>query len=347
MIRIAVRCPNWVGDTIMATPTLALLRSAYPSAEITALARPNARAVLENNPDIDGLWLAEDRGLGNLYRLVRRIQKQRFDLAILLPNSFRSALPFALAGVAKRVGYGMDARALLLTDPVEASVFHAQCHQVEYYINVLADLEGCDIDEAERQLRLSPTDEARGEISELLESRGLGQNRFLAAISPGAAFGSSKCWLPERFAQVADILREKYDASVVLLGAPNEASLCREIADLCQGPIHDLGSDVSLPGLVALCERLGLMITNDCGAMHVASAMRTPLVAIFGPTDPRRTRPFDPEASVVEDIAGCGCDIAPCYKKVCPIDHLCMKALTVADVEQAIEHQIQRLRSRS
>jgi len=347
MIRIAVRCPNWVGDTIMATPTLAHLRTQYPQAEITAIAQRNCQAILENNPHIDHLWIARDRSLRELARLVGRVRRGKFDLAIMLPNSLRSALLFALAGVPKRIGYGRDGRSFLLTHRVEATAFHFQCHQVEYYLGVLADLPACHIEEAERKLILAPNDEHRRGIKALLEERGLDGNQFLAAVCPGAAYGSSKCWRPERYAQVADWLTENCGATVLLLGAPAEAALCRQIAELCRRPAYDLRSEVSLGGLVALCERLGLMVTNDCGAMHVAAAMRVPLVAIFGATDPRRTSPYDPEAAVVERIAECGCDIAPCYKRICPIDHRCMTAVTVADVESAIERQIQRLRARS
>ncbi|MCX7014851.1 MAG: lipopolysaccharide heptosyltransferase II [Candidatus Sumerlaeota bacterium] len=347
MIRIAVRCPNWVGDTVMATPVLAHLRASYPGAEITAVARPNSRAVLEGNPHVDRVWIADDRRLGNLWRLARRVRRERFDLAILLPNSFRSALPFYLAGVRKRVGYARDRRSVLLTHPVECAEFHIRCHQVEYYMNLLADLGACNVEEAERQLVLHPTDAHRREIDNVLAGQGLSANRFLAAISPGAAYGSSKCWLPDRFARVADFLTEKHGAAVLLVGAPDEAPLCHEIASLCRRPVFDLGPRVSLGGLVALCERLGLFVTNDCGAMHVAAAMRVPLVAIFGPTDPTRTLPYDPDASVVEKIKTCRCEIAPCYKKKCPIDHRCMTAVETADVEAAIERQIQRLRARS
>jgi heptosyltransferase-2 len=134
---------------------------------------------------------------------------------------------------------------------------------------------------------------------------------------------------------------------VLLLGAPAEVPLCREIASLCEEPVHNLEADVSLGGLIALCEKLSLMVTNDCGAMHVAAAMRVPLAAIFGSTDPKRTSPYDPEAIVVDDIAGCGCELAPCYKKVCPTNRECMTAVTVPDVEAAIDLQFQRLRERT
>ncbi|OPZ12569.1 MAG: ADP-heptose--LPS heptosyltransferase 2 [candidate division BRC1 bacterium ADurb.BinA364] len=347
MIKIAVRCPNWVGDTIMATPVLALLRDSFTGARITAIGRPSARAVLENNPHIDSLWIVRDKSLGDMLKLVSRIRRERFDLAALLPNSFRSALEFALGRTPKRIGYAMDRRSLLLTNPVEVTEFHCQCHQVEYYMNVLADLDACNVEQAERRLILRPTEEARREIGDLLRREGIHENRPIAAISPGAAFGSSKCWLPERFAQIADYLGQRYLAQTLIVGAPDEEPLCREIAQLARQPVFAIGSKVSLGGLIALCEKLDMMVTNDCGAMHVAAAMRVPLVAIFGPTDPRRTRPYDPEASVVEDIKGCGCEIAPCYKKICPIDHRCMKAVSVPDVEEAIERQMRRAARRA
>lgn len=342
MERIAVRCPNWVGDTVMATPVFASLREYLPNVSITAIGRRNARAVLENNPHVDDLWTVDDHGAANLAGLSSRIRKARFDAALMLPGSFRSVLPFALGRVKRRIGYSRDSRALLLTDPVKLTPFHEQCHQVAFYLGLLASLGIQRIDDRLKQLVLKPSDESRQAINRLLEQKGLNRNQFLAAISPGAAYGSAKCWLPERFAQMADLLTKKYDATVLLLGAPAEAKLCREISDLCTQPIHDLSNDVDLPGLIALCERLGLFLTNDCGSMHIAAAMRTPLVAVFGPTDPRRTAPYDPNAVVVEEIRTCNCKIAPCYKRVCPIDHRCMTAVTVADVEAGIERQIER-----
>jgi heptosyltransferase-2 len=353
MIRIVVRCPNWVGDAILATPTLSLLRRSFPGAEITVIGRPNAKAVLENNPDIDALWIVQDKGLGDFLKLVRRIRREKFDLAILLPNSFRCALAFAFAGVPKRIGYAVDGRSFLLTHPVDMNIFHMRCHMVEYYINILEDLESCNLEDFERRLALSPGAEGRDEIESVLAKHGLNRNQFIAAISPGAAAGASKCWLPDRFAQVADVLAEEHGAKVVLVGAPPELPLCKEIAGQCKSTPEILCGEITLGGMIALCERIGLMVTNDCGAMHIATAMKTPLVAIFGPTNLKRTAPYDPEASIVERIADCGCDVAPCYelapqyKGKCPIQRQCMTAVTVEDVAAAIEKQIQRLRARS
>ncbi len=353
MIRIVVRCPNWVGDTILATPALSILRRSYPGAEITAIGRPNCKEVLENNPDIDALWIVQDKGIGNFFRLVRRIRKEKFDLAILLPNSFHAALAFALAGVPKRIGYAMDGRSFLLTHPVDANIFHLKCHMVEYYIGILEDLESCNVEEAERRLVLTPRDEGRQEIESVLEKHGLNKNQFIAAISPGAAAGAAKCWMPDRFAQVADILAEEHGAKVVLVGAPAERSLCDEIAGQCKISPDVLCGEMTLGAMIALCERIGLMVTNDCGAMHLAAAMKTPLVAIYGPTHLKRTAPYDPEASIVERIADCGCNLAPCFEKApqykgkCPTQKECMAAVTVEDVAGAIEKQIQRLRARS
>ncbi len=347
MERIAVRCPNWVGDTVMATPVFAALREYLSDVEITAIGRRNSRAVLENNPHIDNLWIADDHGLGSILSLSNRIRAERFDAAILLPGSFRSVLPFFLGGAKRRIGYARDNRGMMLTNPVKLTPYHEQCHQVVFYLDLLMELGIEAVDDRLKRLLIVPGSDARQQVETVLQKRGLNRNQLLVSISPGAAYGSAKCYLPERFAQLADRLTKKYDATVILLGAPSEAPLCKEIADLCTVPVHDLSQDIDLPCLIALCERLGLFITNDCGSMHIAAAMRTPLVAIFGPTDPKRTAPYDPEASIVEAIHTCGCDIAPCYKRVCPIDHRCMKAVEVSDVEEAIEMQIDRLRKRA
>jgi heptosyltransferase-2 len=347
-MRIAVRCPNWVGDTILATPALAALRCGFPNARITAIARPSGRAILEGNPDIDDLWIVRDSGARDLLALAGRVRRERFDLALLLPPSIRAALPFALGGVPERIGHSAAGRALLLTRRVARPPAAARRHQADEYLDLLAGFESCRTEGPRPRLALRASADGRREIRAVLANRGLDAggapdgDRLLAAISPGAAYGSSKCWLPERYALVADRIAAEHGAAVLLVGAPAEAPLCRAIAALCRQPVHDLSAEVSLAGLIALCERLSLMVTNDCGAMHVAAAMRTPLVAIFGPTDPRRSSPCDPDAALLEDIDGCGCDLAPCYRRTCPIDHRCMTAITVAQVMDAVERQIRR-----
>lgn len=343
--RIAVRCPNWVGDTVMATPVLACLRDAFPSAEITAVGRRSSRAILERNPHIDNLWTIQDHGLMNLVTLSQQIRKASFDAVILLPNSVRSALPFALAGVQQRIGYARSGRSLLLTNPVPLTAYHARCHQVAYYLDLLTELGIEAVDDSLKHLVLLPTEQARQSIAALLQQRNL-ENKFLVAIVPGAAYGSAKCWLPERYAQLADELVERYQAEVLLVGSPSEIPLCNEVETLCTKAIHNFGAEVDLPGLIALCERVNVFVTNDSGSMHIAAAMGTPLVAIFGATDPGISSPFSENARIIEDIKGCGCKIAPCYQRICPTDHECMKAVTVPDVLAGIESHIERARNR-
>ncbi len=341
--KIAVRCPNWVGDTVMATPVLTCLRDAFPRAEITALCRKSSRAILETNPHIDDLWTIDDHGFGNMLSLSHHIRESRFDAAILLPNSIRSALPFALAGVKQRIGFARHGRSFLLTHPVALTPYHAKCHQVTYYLDLLTELGIEGVDDSLQRLVLHPTDEAKQQIDELLKKKDL-ENKLLVAISPGAAFGSAKCWLPERYAELAAEVKLRYQAEVLLLGSPAEVPLCNEIESLCPVPIYNMCKDVSLAGLIAICERVAIFVANDSGAMHIAAAMGTPLIAIFGATDPSISAPHSENARVLEAIDTCGCNLAPCYKRLCPTDHACMKAVTVPDAVEAVEWHLARAR---
>lgn len=341
--RIVVRATNWVGDVLMTTPTLARLRALKPEAEITVLARSSVAPLLRNNPAVDDIWTIADQSTGGFFAAMRRLRAGRFDWGLALPNSFGSALLLRTGGVKAIRGYARDGRAALLAEPLALRPEDLSIHEVTYYLRLLDGLgESHDNAEAEQQpgnppLFYAVAPEDRKELDARLDSLGLSPATPFLAISPGAAYGTAKRWLPERYAQAAAELARERGWSVALTGSRVEKELCETI----RGEIHailgkepvawNLAEVLSLRQWGALLERAKLLLTNDSGAMHLGAALGTPLVAIFGPTDWITTFPWSRRARLVRVETEC----APCLLRHCPIDHRCMKRVGVEEVVSA------------
>ncbi|MDT8440431.1 MAG: lipopolysaccharide heptosyltransferase II [Desulfuromonadales bacterium] len=321
--RMLVRMPNWIGDAVMATPALHDLRSTCPAAEIVVVANPLVAELFREHPDCDRVLVYDrqgaHRGLGGLWRFSCQLRRERFDLAVLLQNAFEAALVALLAGIPRRAGYRTDGRGLLLTDGVPAVDKKHGLHHVDYYRHCLAQL---GITGGSDTLRLAVTAAEQQWAAETL-----GPGRWLA-INPGASYGAAKRWLPERFAAVADGLAARYAASIVLTGGPGEREIGRDIEKAMQVPVRNLIGQTSVREMMALLARCELMITNDSGPMHVAAALGTPLVAVFGPTDHTTTSPAAERCRIVRQPVDC----APCMLRECPVDHRCMTGITADQV---------------
>jgi len=350
--------PTWVGDFVMSTPTLRAIRDRFKDAHIVGLREPNLRDLARG-----GDWMNEylewppidQRSL--LHRATRKLawklREMRFDSAILLPNSFRSALIAWLAGAKRRFGYDRDARGFLLTDrlavktrrpsrttPVVAGGIPAPpgpyipMRLVDYYAD-LAEFVGCD--RPSDQFELFTTPDCDRSVEQRLRGLGLADHHPLVVLSPGAKFGASKCWPPERYAAVADVLTELHEATVVITCGPGEEPIAREIrsamqreAVLFDRPLLSLGE------LKSLIARSDLLICNDAGPRHIAKAFNVPLVTVFGPTHPEWTATEYQAERIVRIDVDCG----PCQKRVCPLEHLnCMTGVT-ADMALAAAKEL-------
>ena len=335
--RLLVVMPSWVGDTVMATPTMRALRDLYPSAKITALVRNSVRPVLDACPWIDGMVVSRGdrrrRGrhkdksqAGNgTFSLARQLKAKRFDTAVLLPNSFRSALTVMLLGIPRRVGYDRDGRGFLLTDrllPRRDRGAFIPVPMLDYYLGLARYLGATDVDPT-MQLATRPEDDAT--VDRLLASQGHRRDRNpLVLIVPGASYGSAKMWLAERFAQVADRCVRELSATVAVGGSPRERNILDQVTGCARERIIDLtklGIDLTLFKSVVKCSRL--VVTNDTGPRHIAAAMKVPVITIFGPTDPAWTQINFPDERQVMVEVECG----PCQLKNCPLDHRCMKQI--------------------
>jgi heptosyltransferase-2 len=339
-LKIFIKGLNWVGDAIMATPTLTHLRQQLPRAEITMMVRPWVAPVYEHNPDIDQLWVHDDAAsFGEFLEAVRMVRRENFDVGIAFPNSLRSALMLKWGGVRQRYGYlNRFGRGFLLNHPVTVKPEALSGHQVYYYMNLLETL--CGIPRKAPDQRFVCGDLEREEVDRLLLELGLDRGQRLVGIAPGSINSTAKRWPAERFAQAADGLVGEMKASVLLLGSAREQDVLDRVESLCRAKVFNLAGKINLGQLAALVDRLDGLVTNDSGGMHVAAALQVPTVAIFGPTEWNTTYPFSPVARVVRKE---GVPCAPCMLRECPINgHPCMTGVTVETVLATLHNLMEK-----
>ena len=325
--KILIRGPNWVGDAVLAIPALKAVRSNFPKAEITLLVRPWVAGLFTSAPFIDRVWTeAKPTKIGDWKRITRDIRASEFDLALLLPNSFESALMMFLARVPNRIGYATDGRTWMLTNSIEPSI-NTQ-HQIHYYLD-LAKAIRAETDNP--SIEIEATDEERANARSLLAQEGIPRGSRFLVVNAGAAYGSAKRWHEDRFAEVADILAGEMKLGVAMIGSEGERSIAEQIRTRMKRPSAVLSGRTSLETLIGVLAESSLMITNDSGPMHIAAALGVSTVAVFGSTDERVTSPFGRRTRVVKNPVEC----SPCLLRECPIDHRCMNGVSVEDVCKA------------
>jgi len=332
--RILVRAVNWLGDAVLTLPALEALDRRFPQAEIVLLATPWVSGLFVGQPAVDRIieYRTADahRGLMGRWRLANTLRDGGFDLAILFPNSLDAAFAPWLAGIPRRVGHPTQGRRWLLTHPVPDVSTTPGRHQVERYLDIVRMLGGNGMP----SLRLRVTPEAREAAGGLLTELSVGPGDVCVALTPGAVYGGAKRWPMERFAAVADGLVERCGARILLIGSVQERSRLDEVGARMRHPAVNLGGRTNLQALTGILERARLLVTNDTGAMHVAAAVGTPVLAVFGPTDPQATGPLAAHSRILREPVPC----SPCLLRECPIDHRCMTRITVDQVlEAAVE----------
>ncbi len=322
--KIMVRTTNWIGDAVMTTPAMAAIRAAFPAAEITVVANPLVAELFRFHPDCDRVLVFDKkhdhRGVKGFWTFCAELRRERFDLAVLLQNAIEAGFMAALARIPRRAGYETDGRGWLLNYGVATSERKHGLHHTDYYLNMLETLGIAAPDKKKLVLALTPEEEQRA--GELLPGRNW------IAINPGAAYGSAKRWLPDRFAAVADRLAEEYGVQVVLTGGPGEKEIGADIEQAMSCPAVNLIGRTSVRELMAVLARCRLMVTNDSGPMHVAAAFGVPIAAVFGPTDHRTTSPLSESCRIIRKDVDC----APCMLRQCPTDHRCMSGIFAEDV---------------
>lgn len=329
---IIVRMPNWLGDIVMATPVLTDLRLAFPKASITAMCIRPFCQILTNDEAVDELFCFTRPSNDfirreDLRNIIAKIETGKYDLGILLTNSFSSAWWFWQGKVKKRLGYAAHFRKFLLTHSISRP--KTPLHQVDAYKQILKPL---GISQSATRPRLFVTPQEVEESKTLLYQRGYVKGKTLIGINPGATYGLAKCWPPERFRALVLKLSLEIDAHFVFFGDASSSQMVKEISQGLPDNVIDLAGVTNLRELACLIKDCNVLITNDSGPMHVADAFGTPVIALFGSTDPVLTGPYSQTENVIYKKVAC----SPCFKRVCPIDFRCMKYITVDEVSEKV-----------
>jgi heptosyltransferase-2 len=335
-MNIMIRATNWVGDAILALPTIRAVRQKFPDARISIVARPYVTEIYREQSICDEL-IAYDpkgtqRGWSGRATLASDLRARKFDVALLLQNAFDAAWLAWRAGIPDRIGYARDGRRLLLTNAIAVpKPGEIPAHEKFYYLELLRRAGWIDQLQDDVHIALHVPEARRVKAAETLLEAGARAHTVRVAIGAGASYGSAKCWPPERFAQWANRFQAETDGDVILFGTAAEASVSNAIiVGMKKKPI-DLTGKTAIGDLPALLSQCQLFLGNDSGAMHVAAAVGLPVVAVFGPTDPFGTAPVTPRSSIVQERPYC----SPCFLRRCPTGHRCMKSITPEMVADA------------
>jgi heptosyltransferase II len=298
----------------MCLPALRAIRERFPEAHITILARSWVADLYAQESFTNQILICDAKPW---WTLALELRRHHFDCAILLQNAFEAAWVARLAGIPNRIGYSRDGRGFLLTRAVRVPKRgEIPRHERFYYLELL------------RRAGLIQSLPA-GDITITPQTSVRDRKKRIIGISPGAAYGSAKRWLPERFAEAAAELANARGAALVLFGSRAERELCEQIEQLLIGyEVKNVAGQTTLEQFIELAARCELFVTNDSGAMHIASALGVPTVAIFGATDDAATGPTGPKARVVREPVEC----SPCLLRECPIDHRCMTRVSAGRV---------------
>lgn len=318
-----VVAPNWIGDAVMSLPVLRSLARASPGERLAVLARAGPAAIYRAEGSA-----GEVRIVSGLVADSLAIARSGFGEAWLLPNSFRSALVPYLAAVRERIGYATDGRRMLLTCPLPPPP--RDRHQLRDYDPLLL-ARGVEPDTRPPRIPIPPAAAGRAETA-LARARLSSAGGRLLLLAPGAAFSWTKRWPPECFGRLACELLEREWVPAVAIG-PGEEPLARKVLDAASVPLPVLGADLDPVELAAVAARARAVVANDSGAMHLSAAVGTPVVALFGPTDPGRTGPTGAVSVVLDRYVFC----SPCYLKECPYGHECLREISVEAVASAVE----------
>jgi heptosyltransferase-2 len=337
--RFVVIAPNWLGDAVMALPAIADVRTGRPDATLAVAARASVAPLFSLARGVDEVVVLPRRGsypLGGA------------TVALLLPNSFHSALMTARAGVRERWGYRTDWRSLLLTRGVGRPP--AGTHQVDSYRHLVQSL---GFGNGAPWPRLDPTPECRAAGAAALQRAGWDGQTPLVALAPGAAFGSSKRWPPSAFADLIAGLAED-GIAVVIVGAAADRGTASQVVQALgpRSPVLDLVGATDIPTLAGVLLNSRALVANDSGALHLAAALGVSVCGVFGPTDERTNAPRpreprapgaepraespEPRAAVLTHPVWC----RPCWLSECPLDHMCMRGIAAADVLAATRRML-------
>jgi heptosyltransferase II len=333
MRTIALFLPNWIGDVVMATPAIRVVRQHFPKARLLAVCRPYVAATVEAAPWFDDVILFDKKDPRDRREVavIRRLRQERVGAAVLFPNSFRSAAVAALGRCRQRIGFDRYGRGILLTDVFkparDASGERTPSPVIDDYNRLVGPL-GVPDPGYRMELFTTPVDEIQADAA--WTDLGLIRSPEVIGLNSSGAFGAAKLWPVEHFAELAQRLVDSRGCGVLVVCGPNERAVAREIVRRSNRPTVVSLADHSVSlGLTKACiRRLDLLVTTDSGPRHFAAAFDRPVVSLFGPTFIQWTETYYTKGINLQKQVPCG----PCQLRVCPLDHQCMRDLSVGDV---------------
>jgi len=333
--RILVKGVNWLGDVVMSLPALRAIRRSFPNARLSVLTKRELAGFFDGIDWIDEVIPYSTRGgirgIRDRLHVVGEIRSRGFDLAVLFPNSFESALWVTMARVPRRAGYVRDRRGLLLTHKIEPPPHAMNSHQVHYWLAMVRNTIGASGNA--QDYAIAADERHLQTMRAWLDAHRNRKDSRLIAVAPAAAFGPAKEWPAAHFVRLIDELAARHDTECVLVGAPGERSRCNQIASGSSNGAIVAAGETGVGELIALLKLAGGFVGNDSGAMHLAAALGQPTVGIFGSTNPHRTGPLGPKTKVLWQHLSC----SPCIQRTCRFGHYnCLNEITPGHVLEAL-----------
>jgi heptosyltransferase-2 len=332
-MKILVRGTNWVGDAVMTIPALRHLRRIFPAARITLYTRGWAEGIFRDAEFIDEILTFDKTNskIRDALAQARELKTHNFDLAVLFPNSFETALVAKLAKIPRRFGYAKESRSFLLTDAIEIPAWKNERHEVFYYLNLVAEIEkeyfaAQTVLETNPPVDLAVSAERRAAARRILAENGVDPAKKTVALGVGSTNSRAKRWHAESYARLNDHLQTDLNLNVVLVGAKDEAEVSGEVFAKSEKKPIILTGKTNLAEAVAILSEIDLLVSNDMGLAHIAPAVGTKTIVIFGPTNEKTTQPAGSEI-IRRDV-----ECAPCMLRDCPIDHRCMTRISPEEV---------------
>ena len=322
-MRILIRGTNWIGDAVMTIPAIRRLRRLFPDATLVLLTPEPTAGIFRLSGLVDEIIPTR-----SLLGEVRSIVYPRCDVAVIFPNSFRSALTAWLAGARRKFGYATQKRQWLLSDAVMVPDWKDSRHEVFYYLNLVDEVERAFADNSvevnEPDVTIAIPETERELARQFLKCAGIDATKPIVAVAPGSTNSRAKRWSPDSFAELSDRVQIELNANVILLGSPGDREVSNRVMELAQHKPLDATGQTDITLAAAVLSEVDLLVSNDMGLAHLAPAVGTPTIVIFGPTNPVTTRPFSDLATLVSANVEC----SPCMLRDCPIDHRCMTRIS-------------------
>jgi len=333
--RVLVKEVNWLGDVVMSLPALRAVRRAYPQAHLAVLVQRQLASFFDGAAWVDEIMPYSLRGgmagLVDRLRIVAGIRARHFDLAVLLPKSFDSALWATLARVPLRAGLASDARGWMLTHTTTLAPASLHPHQVHSYLQMLHDT--LAIDGSADDCAIDVADRHRDRMRAWLSTRRQRAGAPLIALAPAAAYGPAKEWPVAHYGALIDQLADRYDAECVLVGSPGERTKCTAATAASRRGALIAAGETSVGEALALLSLCNGFAGNDSGSMHVAGALGIPTVGLYGSTRPERTGPLGPKTRIIYHRIDC----SPCLQRTCRFGHYhCLQQITPDEVAAAL-----------